>query len=58
MQDVEVGVEVVVGADEVEGAVEVEKVEVTGVDLRDPDRVIQNKNGLLQEPTLLEVVGG
>ena len=58
MQDVEVGVEVVVGADEVEGAVEVEKVEVAGVDLRDPDRVIQNKNGLLQEPTLLEVVGG
>ena len=59
MQDVEEGVEVVVvGADEVEGAVEVEKVEVAGVDLRDPDRVIQNKNGLLQEPTLLEVVGG
>ena len=58
MQDVEVGVEVVVGADEVEGAVEVEKVEVAGVDLRDPDRVIQNKNGLLQEPTLLEVVAG
>ena len=37
---------------------EVEKVEVAEVDLRDPDRVIQNKNGLLQEPTLLEVVGG
>ena len=53
MQDVEVGVEVVVGADEVEGAVEVEKVEVAEVDLRHPDRVIQNKNGPLQEPTLL-----
>ena len=58
MQDVEEGVEGVVGVDEEEGGVEVEKVEVDEVDLRDPDRVIQNKNGLLQEPTLLEVVGG
>ena len=50
-----VGVEVV--EVEAEGVV-VERVEVAGVDPRDPDQAILNKNGLLQEPTLLEGVGG
>ena len=50
-----VGVEVV--EVEAEGVV-VERVEVAGVDPRDPDQAILNKNGLLQEPNLLEGVGG